>query len=172
MHDGGALSIVPRPRRTRKAIDSPACPVPASATELALDDPKYYLNRELSLLEFQERVLDEARDGRNRLLERIKFLSIVCSNLDEFFMVRVAALKQKFAAGSPDLSIDGQTTAAQLAAVHKRVERLMEGIYECFRRQLLPGLARHDIQIADYEALNDRERIAVDRYYADTVSPY
>ena len=171
MHDGGALSIVPRPRRTRKAIDSPVCPVPASATELALDDPKYYLNRELSLLEFQERVLDEARDGRNRLLERIKFLSIFSTNLDEFFMVRVAALKQKFAAGSPDLSIDGQTTAAQLAAVHKRVERLMEGIYECFRRQLLPGLARHDIQIVDYEALNDRERIAVDRYYADTVFP-
>jgi polyphosphate kinase len=172
MHDGIALSIVPPQRRTRKAAASPVEAVPAvPAAGPGLDDPKYYLNRELSLLEFQERVLDEARDGRNRLLERIKFLSIVCSNLDEFFMVRVAALKQKFAAGSPDLSVDGQTTAAQLTAVHQRVERLMDGIYECFRRQLLPGLARHDIQIVDYAALNDRERIAVDRYYTDTVFP-
>ena len=125
----------------------------------------------MSLLEFQQRVLDEARDGRNRLLERVKFLSIVCSNLDEFFMVRVAVLKQKLAAGSSDLSVDGRTTAEQLSAVHMRVERLMEGLYDCFRKQLLPGLARHDIQIVDYSALNDRERGAVERYYTETIFP-
>ena len=125
----------------------------------------------MSLLEFQQRVLDEARDGRNRLLERVKFLSIVCSNLDEFFMVRVAVLKQKLAAGSSDLSVDGRTTAEQLSAVHMRVERLMEGLYDCFRKQLLPGLTRHDIQIVDYSALNDRERGAVERYYTETIFP-
>jgi polyphosphate kinase len=175
MHDAGVISIVPRPRgRKKKPEAAEATPVSLPAAEapaLELDDPKYYLNRELSLLEFQERVLDEARDGRNRLLERLKFLSIVCSNLDEFFMVRVAALKQKLAAGSTDLSVDGRTITEQLSAVHARVEQLMEGIYECFRRQLVPGLARHDIQIVDYTSLSERERRAVDAYYQDTIFP-
>ena len=80
--------------------------------DIALDDPSLYMNRELSLLEFQRRVLEEARDPHNKLLERVKFISIVSSNLDEFFMVRVAALKQKLAAGSCDLSIDGKTVDA------------------------------------------------------------
>src|SRR5882724_6083807 len=79
-----------------------------SVPELSLDDSSLYMNRELSLLEFQNRVLEEARDSRNKLLERVKFLSIVNSNLDEFFMVRVAALKQKLSTGILDLSIDGR----------------------------------------------------------------
>ncbi len=171
MAEAGTPPKTPRPRGARKSRSSPAAAAPAPVKELHLDDPKYYLNRELSLLEFQERVLNEARDGRNRLLERVKFLSIVCSNIDEFFMVRVAVLKQKMAAGSTDLSIDGRTTAEQLSAVHMRVEQLVEGLYECFRRQLLPGLARHDIHIVDYSTLNDRERSAVDGYYTDTIFP-
>ena len=181
MHEAGVVSSVARQRASRKPSKSEKAKVVAKvvarATPLApareprLDDPRYYLNRELSLLEFQQRVLDEARDGRNRLLERVKFLSIVCSNLDEFFMVRVAVLKQKLAAGSSDLSVDGRTTAEQLSAVHMRVESLMEGLYDCFRKQLLPGLARHDIQIVDYAALNDRERGDVERYYTETIFP-
>jgi len=90
---------------------------PAPVQEVSLDDPSLYVNREISLLEFQKRVLEEARDGRNKLLERVKFLSIVTSNIDEFFMVRLAALKQKLSAGSQDLSIDGRTVSQQLAAV-------------------------------------------------------
>src|SRR4051812_39070146 len=76
--------------------------------EITLDDPSLYFNRELSLLEFQRRVLEEAQDERNNLLERVKFLSIVSSNLDEFFMIRIAALKQKLKAGNQDLSLDGK----------------------------------------------------------------
>jgi len=91
----------------------------AAVQEVSLDDPALYINREISLLEFQRRVLEEARDARNKLLERVKFLSIVSSNLDEFFMVRVAALKQKLSAGRQDLSIDGKTVVQQLTAVRE-----------------------------------------------------
>ena len=117
----------------------PAAPEPE---EFSLDDPSLYFNRELSLLEFQRRVLDEARDERNKLLERVKFLSIVSSNLDEFFMVRNAALKQKLRAGNQDLSIDGKTVTQQLSAVRTRVGSLMKEIYDCFHKQLIPELAR------------------------------
>jgi len=139
--------------------------------EISLDDPALYINRELSLLEFQRRVLEEARDGRNKLLERVKFLSIVSSNLDEFFMVRVAALKQKLSAGSTDLSIDGRTVAQQLNAVREGLDDLLKEIYECFQKQLRPSLVRNGIEIAEYENLNSRERAAVNQYYRDTVFP-
>ncbi|HVW84712.1 MAG TPA: polyphosphate kinase 1 [Bryobacteraceae bacterium] len=139
--------------------------------EVSLDDPSLYMNRELSLLEFQKRVLEEARDGRNKLLERVKFLSIVSSNVDEFFMVRVAALKQKLSAGSQDLSIDGKTVSQQLTAVREKLDELMKAIYDCFRRQLQPGLERHGIEIVDYAELDHREKAGVDQYYIDTIFP-
>ncbi len=138
---------------------------------MSLDDYALYMNRELSLLEFQRRVLEEACDPENKLLERAKFLSIVCSNLDEFFMVRVAAMKQKLAAGSHDLSIDGKTLPERLEAVRASVEQLNDGIYDCFLNQLMPGLEENGIVIADYSSLDRREREAVDRYYTETVFP-
>jgi polyphosphate kinase len=141
------------------------------APEVPLDDPSLYYNRELSLLEFQKRVLEEARDSRNKLLERVKFLSIVASNLDEFFMVRVAALKQKLSAGTADLSIDGRTVTQQLAAVRERLEELQKSIYDCYQKQLLPALGRQEILIADYADLNHRERAVVNQYYKETVFP-
>src|SRR3984957_5606736 len=110
--------------------EAAATPTPAPPTP-TLDDPSLYMNRELSLLEFQRRVLEEARDPHNKLLERAKFISIVSSNLDEFFMVRVAALKQKLAAGRNDLSIDGKTVTQQLEAVHASVDQLVIQIYDC-----------------------------------------
>jgi polyphosphate kinase len=156
----------------RRGLHEVTAPEPeAAAPAVSLDDPSLYMNRELSLLEFQRRVLAEARDPRNRLLERVKFVSIVSSNLDEFFMVRVAALKQKLEKGSPDLSIDGKTVTEQLVAVRASVDQLMRQIYECFQAQLLPGLAEQNIVIADYAWLDEREREAVDRYYFETVFP-
>jgi polyphosphate kinase len=150
-----------------------AAPVPKApeAQELSLDDPALYVNREISLLEFQKRVLEEARDGRNKLLERVKFLSIVTSNIDEFFMVRLAALKQKLSAGTQDLSIDGKTVSQQLTIVRERLVETMKGIYDCFHKQLLPALARHGIVIEDYAELDHRERDAVDQYYNETIFP-
>ena len=148
-----------------------ALPQDADFDNASLNDPSLYMNRELSLLEFQRRVLEEARDPHNKLLERVKFISIVSSNLDEFFMVRVAALKQKLAAGRNDLSIDGKTVTQQLEAVHASVDQLVIQIYDCFQNQLLPELAQNGITIADYATLDEREREAVDRYYLETVFP-
>jgi len=149
-----------------------AAPKPESTVGIpSLDDPSLYMNRELSLLEFQRRVLEEARDPGNKLLERVKFASIVSSNLDEFFMVRVAAMKQKLDKGSLDLSIDGKTITEQLTAVRASVDQLMQQLYDCFQAQLLPGLAEQGIVIADYASLDEREKEAVDRYYLETVFP-
>ena len=142
--------------------------LPASPS---LDDPALYFNREMSLLEFQRRVLDEARDTRNKLLERVKFLAIVSSNLDEFFMVRIAALKQKLTAGNQDLSIDGKTVAQQLTALRTSIDGLMKEIYDCFHKQLLPGLARNGIRIVTWDSLDERERDSLRVYYNDTVFP-
>ncbi len=145
--------------------------VAAEPGELSLDDPSLYFNRELSLLEFQRRVLDEARDDRNKLLERVKFLSIVSSNLDEFFMVRNAALKQKLRAGNQDLSIDGKTVTQQLSAVRTSVGGLLKEMYDCFQKQLIPELARSGIRIVTWDSLDERERGALTAYYNETVFP-
>ena len=136
-----------------------------------LDAPANYMNRELSLLEFQRRVLEEARDPSNKLIERLKFLAIVSSNLDEFFMVRVAAMKQKMAAGNQDLSIDGKTINEQLSAVRQSVDQLMAQIYDCYQNDLLPALQENGIIVADYSALDPVEKDAVDRYYSETIFP-
>jgi polyphosphate kinase len=92
---------------------------------LDLSDPKLFINRELSMLEFQRRVLEEAQDESNPLLERVKFLAIVGSNLDEFFMIRVAGLKKQVAAGVVDLPPDGLTPAEQIAAIRKSAQQIM-----------------------------------------------
>ena len=94
------------------------------------EDAKFFLNRELSLLSFFRRVLEEARDERNPLLERVKFLAIVGSNLAEFFMVRAAGIKQQIEAGVIEVSIDGLTPAQQLAAVSKVARQLMNDARE------------------------------------------
>ncbi|HEY4084900.1 MAG TPA: polyphosphate kinase 1 [Bryobacteraceae bacterium] len=151
-----------------RVVEMPASQEPG---ERPLDDPSLYLNRELSLLEFQRRVLEEAKDERNFLLERVKFLSIVCSNLDEFFMVRIAALKQKLSAGTADLSIDGRTVTQQLAAVHTRMALLTKEIYDCFQKVLTPELTRAGIRISTWDALDSREREALQAYYNETVFP-
>ncbi|MEK7786887.1 MAG: polyphosphate kinase 1, partial [Chloroflexota bacterium] len=136
-----------------------------------LDDPRLYINRELSLLEFFSRVLEEAKDDRNPLLERVKFLAIVGSNLDEFFMVRVAGLKQQIAAGVVDLPPDGATPAEQLAAIRKASLKLMEEARACFRDQLLPRLREAGIHILNYDELNDKQRANVKEYFDEVIFP-
>ena len=136
-----------------------------------LDDPALYLNRELSLLAFQSRVLEEAEDTAVPLLERVKFLSILSSNMDEFFMVRVAALRQQAAAGVTDVSIDGRTATEQLTAIRADVLALMDRAHTCYRQQILPALDAAGIHLLDYSSLTSDERAALERHFLETIFP-
>jgi polyphosphate kinase len=138
---------------------------------LDLDDPQFYLNRELSQLEFFGRVLEEAKDERHPLLERVKFLAIVGSNLDEFFMVRVAGLNQQIAAGVVELSLDGLTPAQQLAAIRTSVSKLLGEARDCYQNDLLPKLEEAGIHILGYADLDHRQQATVRRYFEQVVFP-
>ena len=133
-------------------------------------DASLYLNRELSLLAFFRRVLEEAQDERNPLLERVKFLSIIGSNLAEFFMVRVAGLKQQVEAGVIELSSDGLTPSEQLMSIRQVVLELMGDARRCLQ-QLLPRLAEAGIHILDYQSLTDQQRASASEYFERVVFP-
>src|SRR5438874_1677669 len=111
----------------------------ASAHAPSLDNPALYVNRELSLLAFQHRVLEEAQDESNPLLERVNFLSIVGSNLDEFFMVRVAGLKRQVESGSSEPAPDGMSPTEQLDAIRAEVSNLRGIAARCWQRKLKPA---------------------------------
>lgn len=149
--------------------EAPAPLPPAQPPDV--DDPQFYLNRELGMLDFFRRVLEEAQDPRNPLLERVKFLSIVGSNLDEFFMVRVAGLKQQTAAGIVDVSPDGLTPAEQLAAIRKAVNKLLTEARECWLADLRPKLTEHGIHILDYSELSDKQKSHARKYFEEAVFP-
>src|SRR5580700_7458242 len=128
------------------------------------EKPSVYLNPELSLLQFQRRVLEEARDARNPLLERVKFLAILSSNLDEFFMVRVAGLLQQIENGVQDASIDGRQPGAQLSAIRTEVTRLIGEAYAAYREELLPSLAAAGITITEYSSLHASQQAQLEAY--------
>jgi polyphosphate kinase len=134
-------------------------------------DPALFLNRELSWLAFNERVLEEAADPATPLLERVKFVAIAASNLDEFFMVRVAAIKQAIDEDdvAPDLA--GLTPTQQFAAVRDRAHAFVAALYDLTLKQLLPGLAAHDIRIASIAELNEGRRASIAAMFRDGVLP-
>jgi len=144
---------------------------PASISPIDPKDPKLFINRELSLLEFQRRVLEEAIDEINPLLERVKFLSIVGSNLDEFFMVRVAGLKKQVYAGVLDLPPDGMTPAEQLASIRKIALQLMNEARECFCKRLLPLLDKTGIHVLNFTELSERQKESVQSYFKEVIFP-
>ena len=129
------------------------------------------MNRELSLLAFQKRVLEEAQDEQNPLLERVKFLSILGSNLDEFFMVRVAGLKRQLESGTVDSGPDGMPPGQELIAIRERVAELYRAAQDCLRLQLLPGLKKQGIHLLDYSQLTPTQNLAANRYFSETVFP-
>ena len=140
---------------------------------LAGFSPQHYINRELSWLEFNARVLEEARDPTNPWLERLKFLAIFSSNLDEFFEVRVAGLQQQLHAGlePQDYGADGLDPAEQLAAIEKRAHELVAEQYRLVQEQLFPGLAAHGMERVPYEVLSEAERAYVEAFFAQNVYP-
>jgi polyphosphate kinase len=136
-----------------------------------LFDPKYYINRELSWLEFNSRVLHEAMDDRTPLLERLKFSAIFSSNLDEFFMVRVAILKEKLEADVTKLSPDGKTIQEQVAIVQDGVRPLMARQHHYFEQVLRIQLAAKGIHLLDYLDLSQEQRSYLHNYFQEQVFP-
>ena len=131
----------------------------------------HFLSRELSWLAFNQRVLDEALNPANPLLERVKFFTITSSNLDEFFEVRVAGLKQQVESDIVERSFDGKTASETLRAIHKQVRRMIDHQYRCWREELLPALAQNGIHILDYQHLSAADRSWVEQYYLANVRP-
>src|SRR5258705_13637250 len=129
------------------------------------------INRELSWLEFNQRVLEEALDERHPLLERLKFLAIFSSNLDEFFMVRVSGLQEALDAGITEPSPDGMKLDQQLKEISNRLRPLLELQARCLQTEVLTSLAADGIIIRPYRELSRREKKIADDYFMDSVFP-
>ena len=135
-------------------------------------DPGFYTNRELSWVLFDKRVLSEAKDRQNPLFERLKFLSITASNLDEFFMVRVASLKDMVNAGYDKPDIAGMTPLMQLKELNKATHELVEQQYATYNRSLLPLLLQNGLRVIEkHEKLTEKEAAYVDQFYEENVYP-
>src|ERR1700733_7338801 len=143
----------------------------APGTDLDLNDPKLFCNREISLLAFQKRVLEEARDPSNPLLERAIFLSIFSSNLDEMFMVRVAVIKQKVGSRVHETGVDGLPGTELLEAIRLEVIKLFDSAYTCLRESIRPALESAGIRLLDYADLEQEPRDALNEYFHHTVFP-
>jgi len=151
------------------ADDEPVAGV-GGESDWDLDDPRLYLNRELTWLSFNQRVLHEAEDPRTPLLERVKFLAIVAANLDEFYMKRIGGLKQQLEAGVHSLSVDGRSPGEQLVAC-QAVARDLETQRQAIWNGLQPELRAHDIEVLGYGQLDDAQRADLRDYFTENIFP-
>ncbi len=135
-----------------------------------LSSPEWYLNRELTWLEFNRRVFNESKDERNPLLERIFFLAVIGSNLDEFFMKRIGGLKQQVGAGLKMLSMDGRTPQQQIDESYDMVRDILDK-QEAMERELLTQLAKQEILVLKYSALDEQQRQKMATYFRDNIYP-
>ncbi len=142
-----------------------------SPTSSDLHRPDLYINRELSWIEFNRRVLEEAQASRHPLLERVKFLSIFETNLDEFIMIRLAGLKDQVAAHVTNVSPDGLNAEQQLRAVRQCLAPLVQQVRLCWRDELMPLLEAQHIHILDYEQLDSKQRAAMRTYFEQEIFP-
>ncbi len=133
--------------------------------------PEHFLNRELSWLAFNQRVLDEALDATTPLLERVKFFCITSSNLDEFFEVRVAGIKQQIESDVVERSVDGLTASESFRAIHRRVRELVAAQFRCWREQLVPALAENGIRFREVTELDAADRLWLESYFLQQVWP-
>jgi len=151
-------------------VPRPADAAPALPAEPDLNHPSLYLNRELSWLEFNRRVLQEALDERTPLLERVKFFGIFSSNLDEFFQIRVSGLKEQVAAGYAERGNDGMTPEAQLRTI-RSVVREQQRLHGAGLKALRPVLVRHGVHLLDLADVSQTDRDYLDRYFQENVFP-
>ena len=135
------------------------------------DQPDNFTNRELSWLEFNQRILGEARDRKNPLFERMKFLSITASNLDEFFMVRIASLKDMVNAGYQKKDIAGMTAQEQLRALNEKMQAFCEKQYTTYNRALLPKLSEEGLEIISFSELTEKEVDFLEEYFHKNIYP-
>lgn len=132
---------------------------------------QHFISRELSWLEFNQRVLNEALNPASPLLERVKFFTITSSNLDEFFEVRVAGIKQQIESDVVERSIDGRTASETFRAIRKRVRTMVDEMFACWRDQLVPALAENGIRFLDVDKLSAEDSAWVETYYRAQVRP-
>lgn len=136
-----------------------------------LDNPEFYINREFTALAFNERVLQLAKDERIPLLERMRFLCICCGNLDEFFEIRVAGLKEKIAIASPKLNIDGLRAEEVFSQISKKAHILSDELYNIFNRQLLPEMRKEHIHFLNVEEWTDDIHLWAKHYFKNEILP-
>jgi polyphosphate kinase len=136
-----------------------------------LNHRTYYLNRELSWLQFNERVLEEALDNKNPLLERVKFLSIFSSNLDEFFMIRVSGLRRQLAGGALHAPPDGMSPAEQLTAIRDRLEPAFDQAEDCWKDEIRPLLMREGIKVLNHDDLKSKQRKLLRKLFKREIFP-
>ncbi len=146
-------------------------PCRAVPTPPDLEDPKLYVNRELSWLQFNARVLEEAEDAENPLLERVKFLSIFSSNLDEFFMIRISGLREQLSGGVLETPPDGMTTSEQLTAVRQETLRQLTRFSDCYRNDVLEKLQARGIHVLRYKELQSKQRQLLRGYFSKEIFP-
>ena len=178
MRHNGTVRADENDEQAQQAADTPSHRLPAAppavttslAAETDLPDDRYF-NRELSWLDFNARVLGLAEDASQPLLERAKFLAIFASNLDEFFMVRVAGLKRREETGLSVRSSDGLTTAEQLSQIAARAQQLVTQHAKVFLNEIRPSLERHGIRIVSWQDLGDSDRKRLSHYFSERVFP-
>src|SRR5580658_10074459 len=134
-------------------------------------DPQYIFNRHHSWMQFNERVLEEARDGKNPLLERVKFLAITASNLDEFVEVRVAGILQQVEHGNCEPGPDGRVPAEVLKELAEKIHSFVKAQYDCWREELLPALAAESVRVVSWKKLGPAARLYIENYYIKAVEP-
>ncbi len=167
-----ARAISPGRHNSRVARTTPRrVSSPSPMTTPTLSDPKLFINRELSWLAFNRRVLEEAQDATQPLLERVRFLGIVTSNLDEFFEVRVAGIKQQIEHESDDSGPDGLTPRQTFDAIRQDVLHLIGDQYELWNKELLPELGKHGVFLHDFKTLSKQDKAWASNYFHEEVFP-
>src|SRR5213080_1364383 len=157
--------------RTEEQSTAIAAPEVVQTAHDRFGDPKNFINRELSWLEFNRRVLEEAQDQRQPLIERVKFLTIVSSNLDEFFEIRVAGIKQQIESETSDVGPDGLSATELFGRIQKTVRPLVGTQYALWKNELLPELAKNGIYVREIAELSAKRTAWANRYFQQEVFP-